>query len=666
MQVISKQTGRVLNVPDAFYQANPQLYQVQQENQAQTTQQPAQQQDFMSSLLNFGKNTVFGMAFPAIRTFQNIFGSGLEHIRGAGINQAADDSTNLINQLNQINAQLRIEQDPMRKQELLFKSRQLSDTIGKAGQMATRLAGVQNPIISPQDLQKRTGWNSIPETARNSVGMASYLIPYGKGANVLTRAILPGAIQGGMFAASKEGATGGDVAGGAVGGGLFGGATYGLGKLLGGFKGLGENMRKGVVNPQVGNAPYSPTKARQMVEFLQNSGAKGNSEQQWDTINELWDLTDGEIKNILKNTKTEALYKTAVQDFNDALTTSNVPTSDPAFAKEKDLLLERLKGIFNKGSASPEKIYGLKSTLREELSKVFDKTNPNTKERLKQTLFESLKNTLDSVAPDARGINSVQNELFKASEGIAKRAGERFQVFGIGPHISEAPLQTTEDFLGRLFNKVGGAEGAVNAVGKSTLPIPAGQEILSGLTKPSTQAIPYPTGDIPTPTGANMQSTTQQQGTGLELSFDKLQQILLSPNISDKTKAQFKYIYEQQQAQGEGTKKTDAQRASDQVGQLTNIAIGQLPSIKDKVGIGGIGLKTAGFMSTFNAGDPDVLNFINSVSQIKATIAKARAGTSFTPNEEALLNKYTPNENDSYQSLVVKLNGLKTLFGSSQ
>ena len=55
-------------------------------------------------------------------------------------------------------------------------------------------------------------------------------------------------------------------------------------------------------------------------------------------------------------------------------------------------------------------------------------------------------------------------------------------------------------------------------------------------------------------------------------------------------------------------------------------------------------------------------NKLPALAQIKATIAKARAGTSFTPNEEKLLNKYSPSEGDSEQVLRTKLNGLRALF----
>lgn len=50
------------------------------------------------------------------------------------------------------------------------------------------------------------------------------------------------------------------------------------------------------------------------------------------------------------------------------------------------------------------------------------------------------------------------------------------------------------------------------------------------------------------------------------------------------------------------------------------------------------------------------------VGQIQGTIAKLRGGTSFTPNEQALLESYTPTINDSDETIRTKLQSLKTFI----
>lgn len=107
-------------------------------------------------------------------------------------------------------------------------------------------------------------------------------------------------------------------------------------------------------------------------------------------------------------------------------------------------------------------------------------------------------------------------------------------------------------------------------------------------------------------------------------------------------------------------KLTEIQQAREDVKSLTDYALDQLDTANPKTGPIEPGIENV--KAIFNAGDEATLEFGNTIAQIKATLAKARAGTSFTPNEEKLLDKYAPKEGDSEQQLRTKLNGLKNFF----
>jgi len=120
-----------------------------------------------------------------------------------------------------------------------------------------------------------------------------------------------------------------------------------------------------------------------------------------------------------------------------------------------------------------------------------------------------------------------------------------------------------------------------------------------------------------------------------------------------------KQMFDMQKSQATPTKKTETQQAREDVGYLAATAVKQLKS----------GVKTGPFLpkieemkAIVNKGDQPTLEFNNTIAQIKGALAKARAGTSFTPNEERLLNKYTPNIGDSTQQLQTKLEGLQDFF----
>lgn len=671
MLVKSKQTGRMLNVPDAFYQANPQLYQTEQTQQPafpQTNAQP--QQDFMTSALNFGKDALIGMASPFIRTGQNIIGSLFESARGGGINAAADVSTGMINQLNQINAQLRIEQDPMKKQALLFKSRQLSDQLGSLGQKSTQFAQAPNPVLNNQELASRsTPMGAASEAARNTAGIMSYAIPYGKAipgvAPFLSKAVLPGAAQGGLFAASKEGATAGDVAGGTIGGGLTSGTLYGLGKLLGGIKGAGGSLRKTVLNPQeaAGNTPYAPKIMQELTDFAKTDpaitavapgGLSGGASQQWNQLNRAWDVIDGEVGAMVKNTKTEALLTTAEKNFEESLKKTNYLKTLPGYEEAAGIMKERLKAIFNHGSAGAESIYALKSEVRKELSKVFEKAAMTPKEEVKVALFDSLKSTLDDIVPAVRDLNIREAKMFDLASGLAKKANSTFRVPLLGFHLPEEGFQAVTDALGSLMQKAGGPAGVVNKAQGSGIPVPATQEILRNLMKPNTPAVPYPTGNVPTPDGANTPSSqpqTREQG-GNQITFNQLQQILLSPKVSDKTKAQFKYIYDEQQKMSGGGKKMSSVTAKDLSRNQTALKdIGQFEQI--------LATDPGAILKSSIPGSIGAREYRALWGSIIDSIGTNRTGAAYTKEQRGDYAYLLPSVGDTPQAVQMKMQRLR-------
>lgn len=112
------------------------------------------------------------------------------------------------------------------------------------------------------------------------------------------------------------------------------------------------------------------------------------------------------------------------------------------------------------------------------------------------------------------------------------------------------------------------------------------------------------------------------------------------------------------------TKKTEAMRARDEAAALTDRAIQQLG--EGSVDTGWASGKAQGIKEFFGQGDAETLDFNTTVSALRGAIAKARAGTSFTPNEEKLLNQYAPKSGDTGQQLRAKLQGLQEVFSEAQ
>ncbi|MHC4453225.1 MAG: hypothetical protein ACYSWS_00840 [Planctomycetota bacterium] len=207
--------------------------------------------------------------------------------------------------------------------------------------------------------------------------------------------------------------------------------------------------------------------------------------------------------------------------------------------------------------------------------------------------------------------------------------------------------------------------GAISkAATQAALRIPEGE--VEGVTPTTTEravdlATQVPTGMPPTvPPITQKQSLTGYSPEQLDQGYmaairagDKTAASSLMKMFKDET---------QYQKQTVGKAPTISQMArTDMVNSIQKIAQ-QFKTTKSKLGT--FAGYAEGLKSAVNLGDQDVLDFYNTASQLKATLAKARAGTSFTPNEEGLLNQYTPKKGDSIQQLETKIKGLLALTDS--
>lgn len=618
MKALSKRTGNIIDVNEQILAQNPHLFTPIQEP---TQQAPAPQQDFMSKAVGFGKNVLSDMASPFVRTGQNIAGAGFE------------------------------------------LTRFIADKLGDKNAYVNQATGVtrQNPFLTEERLQGITD-NPLAEGARNGAGMLSYAIPYGKGASILTKAVLPGVAQGGMFAASKEGASTNDVLGGAAAGGAFGGATYGLSKLLGGLGNTGQGLRKQVLNPQIEATPYYSSQVDKAQKLASEIGLSGGADKQLFQLNKEWDSVQQGISGILKNSKTQALKKTAETNFTSSLEKSNYLESMPGYKEAKSSLLKRLSAIFDHGSAPAESIYGLKSQLRQELTSTFTKPALTPKEEVKQALFESLKTTLDDLVPEVRGLNQHEAELFNLSKGLVKQAETKFRLPLIGAHVSEAPFQEAGDALGRGMIKAGKAAGVVGAVGRSSIPIPASQSILRELTKPSGQTgsagqtAPGMQDSITTQSGLNNLGVNKKMG-GLNITLDQMTQIMLSPKISDKTKERFQYLYKEQQSQAGGGKKMSAAAAKDLSRNMT--AMRDITTLEQE-------LQNNPFVVTQAAipGSPGARAYRAVQGGILDAIGTNRTGAAYTSDQRKDYEHLLPVPGDSPETIRFKIQRIKQEIGT--
>lgn len=126
-----------------------------------------------------------------------------------------------------------------------------------------------NPFLGQQELQnirQKPGQQSL----KNLLGIGSFFVPGGKGTNIATKAILPGAASAGMFEAGQDDATVGSVAQSAGVGGATGGALNLLGKGFGKVKSL-FGKGKGAIQDKSLNAVLN-TSTSKTDDFISRRG----------------------------------------------------------------------------------------------------------------------------------------------------------------------------------------------------------------------------------------------------------------------------------------------------------------------------------------------------------------------------------------------------------
>ena len=101
---------------------------------------------------------------------------------------------------------------------------------------------------------------------------------------------------------------------------------------------------------------------------------------------------------------------------------------------------------------------------------------------------------------------------------------------------------------------------------------------------------------------------------------------------------------------------------SQQISQLEGYAEGGLG------GVGGLGVGTIkqSLFKTLGVGSAEGGQVRAIMGNLKGTLAKLRGGTSFTENEQRLLDTYVPGINESTPSILSKLTALKTFLASKK
>lgn len=318
----------------------------------------------------------------------------------------------------------------------------------------------------------------------------------------------------------------------------------------------------------------------------------------------------------------------------------------------KDVLGKTVKDSNSvKNAITPEVINSVKN-ISPELAKDLSKVTSLSELRSLQAPFVRVQNMVDLT-------NEAASSSFQNLAGSLKGVGRLVPSVAdplapLKPILGSAKVNTN---IGAFMDKTGGAfkgtKQAILGTGGSNPTLDAlspiiGRSVGSSMTTQGGSAEVQQTDIIDA--AAPQELAPSNGGSAPKITTEMLQEARLV--LSDSGFKKLKDIYDLQQTGGGN--KTEAQVARSDAKDLVKKAYS---SLLDNPGldVGIVSSRKQSLLGNLGLANQDSLDFLTTIGNLKASIAKARAGTAFTPNEEKLLDKYTPNDKDSKQQLETKL-----------
>lgn len=220
----------------------------------------------------------------------------------------------------------------------------------------------------------------------------------------------------------------------------------------------GDKMRRDVLNPQVDASPFYSQEVKALQDIQKKLGLKGSAKAQLEQLPDLFNKTDKEVRTLLGKSKTTpkgSLSNSFLRHVDDA----SYGLDDLQFSRAVENEMNILGKLDGK---SPTELYEqlgkyrnlLKSTRR----KIDNGTTLLPKEEARLAAFNALKEAIDTVSPEVRVLNTLQNQMFNISEGLVKSSKK--EGFGVGPvKVPNELTQSLTDTAGRVVPQIGGVTG---------------------------------------------------------------------------------------------------------------------------------------------------------------------------------------------------------------
>jgi hypothetical protein len=346
---------------------------------------------------------------------------------------------------------------------------------------AARIASIPNPFQKKLDEVDQNPGQVVSRQLKDLLSIGSFAVPFGKGANIATKALIPGAAVGGLQGLSEDEVTPEKVVGnaalGATGAGLLHGVLGLAGKAGSALEKAGSKSRVGEI--KLKPSLYGAESEKAVQETLGKYGVKGTPQFKYEKLPKVVGEISDQIETYLsKNAKPASVddirnifmekikpavrqgditVDDAVKAFDDYFTNNVLPTS-PNFAENPTTL-----DVFN----LKKDVQASSSQVAKALQKAENKSLLTPKDKIMKTLRDSLDEVISDPVkghPEIKGLTMDQSRLYDAVKPLASQRNTVPTVRALGITIPKGPVNSVKEAVGKTLEGTGKAASGVSNV----------------------------------------------------------------------------------------------------------------------------------------------------------------------------------------------------------
>lgn len=440
------------------------------------TPQATQQKQPMSVgglIKNAGQDVLDFAVNTPIQAVKNTIGAGFEIARSFDINSQIKASRKRTEQLISLGSQIKAEKDPNKRDQLIKQARTLSGEAAQGSQKLEQTASRKNPTMDIENLPtigemgkgilKNIG-NTLGITTDENGGLtfdinlalqSAYEHP------VTTTLIAKDIVKGVTRKAGVKGVT----------------KETKPGKI----EAAGTELRRDVLNPQVEATPFYTEEMATLQKVQEKLGLEGSAKMQLEQLPSAFKKSQTEIKTLLKDAESPqkgTLSQKLLKEMDEA----NYGLDDPQFSKAIETEMNILKDLEGKpATVLYEQMEKYRALLKSTRKKIDSGTTLLPKEEARLAAFNALKATIDTVSPEIRALNTLQNQMYEISEGLVKSTKK--EGFGIGPvRVPTGVSQAVQDKAGAALQKAGEIKTKAGGLTSKVPQVPSGTGAAMGIS----------------------------------------------------------------------------------------------------------------------------------------------------------------------------------------